>query len=219
MDIVRLVNVRKKVGGEIVLDGIDLAVKPREIVLIRGRSGVGKTTLARILALIYVPDSGEVVFLGENIANASDSVRSTIRLKHIGYIDQHFKLIPNLTVLENVELTLRLIGLPKDKRREEVTKLLSRLGLEEKIYRYPHELSGGERQRVAIARALIKKPKLIVGDEPLSNLDDYTANRVMSLLNEYAAKNNSGVVITTTDLYRRIPNISRDLVLVNGKLY
>lgn len=219
MDIVRLVNVRKKIGGEIVLDGIDLAIKPREIVLIRGKSGVGKTTLARILALIYVPDSGEIVFLGKNIANASDSVRSTIRLKHIGYIDQHFKLIPNLTVLENVELPLRLIGLPKDKRREEVTKLLSRLGLEEKIYKYPHELSGGERQRVAIARALIKKPRLIVGDEPLSNLDDYTASRVMSLLNEYAAKNNSGVVITTTDLYRRIPNISRDLVLVNGKLY
>lgn len=219
MDIVRLINVRKRVGREIVLDGVDLAVSPREIVLIRGRSGVGKTTLAKILALIHPPDSGEVLFLGENITSSSDGVRSMIRLKHIGYIDQHFKLIPSLTVLENVELPLRLMGAPRDKRRREAVNLLSRLGLEEKLHKYPHELSGGERQRVAIARALVKKPKLIVGDEPLSNLDDHTANKVMSILDEYIAENNGGVVITTTDLYRRIPNISRDLALVNGRLH
>ena len=217
MTIVELIEVKKYINKDLVLNGVNIAINEGEIIAVRGRSGVGKTTLAKIVALLYKPDNGSIIFMGKDVSNASDRVRSVIRLKYIGYIDQFFQLLPNINVLENVELPLKLMGMPKNKRRKRALELLSLLGLEDKAYKYPYELSGGERQRVAIARALVKKPILIVGDEILSNLDDYTAQNVMKILRRISKENKCGVLITTTDLYRPL-DVDKDLVLINGKI-
>jgi len=217
MSIVELIEVKKYINKDLVLNGVNMTINEGEIIAVRGRSGVGKTTLAKIVALLYKPDNGSIIFMGKDVSNASDRVRSVIRLKYIGYIDQFFQLLPNINVLENVELPLKLMGMPKNKRRKRALELLSLLGLEDKAYKYPYELSGGERQRVAIARALVKKPILIVGDEILSNLDDYTAQNVMKILRRISKENKCGVLITTTDLYRPL-DVDKDLVLINGKI-
>jgi len=217
MTIVELIEVKKYINKDLVLNGVNMTINEGEIIAVRGRSGVGKTTLAKIVALLYKPDNGSIIFMGKDVSNASDRVRSVIRLKYIGYIDQFFQLLPNINVLENVELPLKLMGMPKNKRRKRALELLSLLGLEDKAYKYPYELSGGERQRVAIARALVKKPILIVGDEILSNLDDYTAQNVMKILRRISKENKCGILITTTDLYRPL-GVDKDLALINGKI-
>jgi len=215
--IIRLESIVKVVGGEKILDGVGLSIGYGEVVVVRGKSGVGKTTLAKIAALLSKPDQGKIYFLGQDVTVASEGKRSLIRLNHIGYIDQHFKLLPEITVLENVELPLTLAGLPRAERRRRAIKILEELGLGDKVDRYPDELSGGERQRVAIARALVKEPTLIVGDEPLSNLDNITASTVMEVIRGMARRG-AGVLITTTDLYSRL-DADKDLILINGKLY
>jgi len=215
-EILRLVNVKKFINGDPILNGVSLTIKEGDVVVVRGRSGVGKTTLARISSLIDEPDEGTVIFRDVNVSSESDYLRSEMRLRYIGYVDQFFKLLPNLTVFENVELPLRLLGMSRDARRRRILSVLKRLGLSGKEFRFPNELSGGERQRVAIARALVKDPVLMVLDEPFSNLDDYSISIVMEVLKELSSKG-IGVLITTTDLYRPI-EASRDLLLVGGKL-
>jgi len=214
--ILKLVGVRKRVGRELVLDEVELEVGSGEIVVVRGRSGVGKTTLARIAALIETPDSGSVIFNGADFSRASDSVRSDLRLRYVGYVDQFFKLIPEITVLENVEAPMKLMGVPKDARREKALNALRALGLEEKADSLPNQLSGGEKQRVAIARAVAKQPLLLVMDEPFSNLDEISEANTMNLLKDLARKG-IGILITTTDLYRHIRS-SRDFTLINKRL-
>lgn len=215
-EVLKLTNVKKFVSGDLILDGVSLTISEGEVIVVRGRSGVGKTTLARISSLIDEPDEGVVVFRGVKVSGGSDYLRSELRLRYIGYVDQFFKLLPNLTVFENVELPLRLLGVPRDVRRERVLSMLRRLGLSGKEFRLPSELSGGERQRVAIARALVKNPLLVVLDEPFSNLDDHSISRVMGVIKELSNRC-VGVLITTTDLYRPI-EASKDLFLISGKL-
>ncbi len=214
--ILRLVDVRKYVGGELVLDRVGLNVGRGDIVVVRGRSGVGKTTLARVAALIEPPDDGSVIFNGMDLSRASDRVRSSVRLRYIGYVDQFFKLIPEMTVLENVEVPMKLLGIPKDVRRERALDALEALGLKSKASSFPNQLSGGEKQRVAIARAVAKQPLLLVMDEPFSNLDEVSEANTMNLLKDLA-RNGVGVLITTTDLYKQIYS-SKDFILINKQL-
>ena len=217
MAIIELRNISKIIGREKVLDNIDLVVEPGSLVVVRGRSGVGKTTLAKIASLLLRPDHGRIFFRGQDITNKSNSYWSWTRLRYIGYIDQFFKLIPTLTILENVELPLALLGIKKSTRRREALELLRELGLRDKAYRYPLELSGGERQRVAIARALVKDPVLIVGDEPLSNLDEETSLIVLSIFRRMAREKAAGILLTTTDLYYNF-NADKDLLLYSNRL-
>ncbi|MCS7099116.1 MAG: ATP-binding cassette domain-containing protein, partial [Sulfolobales archaeon] len=165
-------NVSKTMNRELVLRGIDLELKTGEVVVVRGRSGVGKTTLAKIASLQLLPDGGSVMFLGVDVGRLREYERSSLRLRYVGYVDQEYTLLQELTVRENVELPLALLGAPKSERVRAAEELLRRLGLRNYGDRYPTELSGGERQRVAIARALVKKPRLLVADEPFSNLDE-----------------------------------------------
>lgn len=215
--LLELRNISKTIGNEVVLNNIDLAVKPGSLIVVRGRSGVGKTTLAKIASLLLRPDHGEIIFRDQNITNESDRYWSMIRLKYIGYIDQFFKLITSFTVLENVELPLALLGVNKSIRVKKALEVLSELGLKNKAYRYPLELSGGERQRVAIARAIVKNPVLIIGDEPLSNLDEDTASMVLSIFRKLSIERKVGILITTTDLYYEF-NADKDYILINNKL-
>ena len=217
VSIIRLESVSKVVGKEKVLDNIDLVVEPGSLIVVRGCSGVGKTTLAKIASLLLRPDHGRIFFRERDITDKSDSYWSWIRLRYIGYIDQFFRLIPTLTIPENVELPLALLGIDKNTRVNKALELLSELGLGDKVYRYPLELSGGERHKVAIARALVKDPLLIIGDEPLSNLDEDTSLIVLGIFKRIAREKGTGILLTTTDLYYEF-NADKDLMLLNNKL-
>jgi len=193
-------GVVKRYGAETVLRGIDLTLREGEVVTIRGRSGSGKTTLCRLLTLLDRPDEGALMVLGLNAREASDDEASRLRLEKIGYVDQYYTLIPWLTVFKNVELPLTLLGIPRSERVSRVREVLEMLGLGRKLDSYPHQLSGGERQRVAIARAIVKRPRLIVADEPFSSLDDETSSLVAEVFRRMAREDGCAVLITTTDL-------------------
>lgn len=204
-------------SSDIVLRGISLTIYRGDIVVIRGRSGVGKTTLAKIAALIIQPSKGRVMFLGRDVSKISSYERDLLRLKYIGYIDQSYRLIPHLTVFDNIALSLRLLGYNTNEVIKHTKEVMSLLNIVDIGDRYPEEISGGQRQRVAIARALVKKPLLVIADEPISNLDDETANKVLKVFWEYAEKQRAGILITTTDLSTKYL-CTREYILRDGLL-
>jgi len=215
--LLELRDVSKVVGNEFVLAGVSLSLRRGEVLVIRGRSGVGKTTLAKIASLLLTPDKGSVKFMSNDLSNSSDNLKSLLRLKYIGYVDQEYALLPRLTVYENVELPLALLGTPKIERRGRVNEVLNQVGLGGLENRYPAELSGGERQRVAIARALVKKPRLLVADEPFSNLDEITTSNIVRLFKTLVSETEAAILITTTDLNTDY-GIGTSKFLIHGKL-
>ena len=217
MNVLELRGVYKTIGGETVLKGTDLSLASGAIAVVRGRSGVGKTTLAKIASLLLKPDRGGVVLMGREVSKLGDTEVSALRLRYVGYVDQECTLIGELTVRENIELPLRLLGVGKAARECALNEVLEILGLKGLEYRKPSELSGGQRQRVALARALVKKPKLLVSDEPFAHLDDETVKRVMDYIRLLAEENGATAILTTTDLYARI-DADKDYVLENGML-
>lgn len=217
MAVLELSGVWKSYGPVEVLRGVDLGVDEGEFVSVRGRSGVGKTTLLRIAGLLETPDRGEVVLLGREVGRLGDGERSALRLHYIGFVPQLFGLIPTLTVLENVELPMALAGVGRRERRERALELLSYFGIERMASRFPRELSAGEAQRVAIARALANRPRLVLADEPTSNLDEESAALVVELLARVSREEGVAVVMTTIDLHEGLPT-TRDYVLRDGRL-
>ena len=214
--VIALRDVWKRYGAEYVLEGIDLEVKRGSVVCIRGRSGIGKTTLVKIAALLIPPDRGEVYLNNVRVEYRKRSRISELRLRYIGYVPQTFDLIESLTVRENIELPMIFLGIPKSERVKRVEALLKALELEDLGDRFPRELSGGQQQRVAIARALAKDPLLIVADEPFSNLDDYSVERVIQLFHSMA-RHGKAVIITTTNMYEDYG--CSENYLLNRKLY
>ncbi len=204
-------------GSETVLRDISLDIHRGEYYVIRGRSGVGKTTLAKIVSLLIKPSSGRIFFKGIDVTDKPEHVLSDLRLKYIGYVDQYYTLLENFTVLENVLLPLKLLRKVDDEDIRYAMNLLRDSGLEGKINSYPRELSGGERQRVAIVRALVKKPTLFVGDEPYSSLDDETRDMIEKLLHRCIIDYGLTIIITTTDLYTGFKS-NKEYLLVNGRL-
>ncbi|MCX8109801.1 MAG: ABC transporter ATP-binding protein [Syntrophorhabdaceae bacterium] len=161
------------------LRGVNLEVKSGEILAIFGKSGSGKTTLLNLIAGLDKPTKGKIEIDGNDIEAIGERGRTELRRKKIGFVFQFFNLLPTLTALENVLFSLELIGNPDVKLALDA---LSSVGLSNKENRYPFELSGGEQQRVAIARAIVKKPSIILADEPTGNLDTATGEQVLNLL-------------------------------------
>lgn len=215
--VLKLANVVKSFSGSRVLRGVSLEVPKSTVVLVRGRSGAGKTTLAKISALLLEPDSGQVLFNGLNVLQASRAERSKIRLKYIGYVDQEFTLIGELTVRENIELPLALLSVDKSRRSQAVNEVIERLELKGLAYKYPDELSGGQRQRVAIARALVKGPQLLVADEPFSNLDRLTALSVLEYIMQLSRERGLSAIVTTVELSEEY-NADIEYILEGGEL-
>lgn len=165
------------------LRGIDLTVDEGEFTTVFGPSGSGKTTLLNMVGCLDTPTEGDIHLNGNKISELSKKELAMTRRHNIGFIFQSYNLIPVLTAFENVEFAIRLIGNLSDKQiREKVLNMLKEVGLEGKENRRPGELSGGEKQRVAIARALIKKPRIILADEPTANLDSATAQDVIKIM-------------------------------------
>ncbi len=171
-------------GGSkvLALRGIDLAVRRGEFVAIRGPSGCGKSTLLNLLAGLDRPTAGEVWLDGERIDELSETRLAHLRRRKVGFVFQFFNLIPTLSVVENVELPLLLIGRPRREARGSAGDLLSSLGVLDKQAAAPNQLSGGQQQRVALARALAGGPDIVLADEPTGNLDSSAARDVMALL-------------------------------------
>ena len=165
-----------------VLKSIDLLVRPALFTVLLGPSGSGKTTLLNLIGCIDRPEIGEVVVAGRRINELTDDELSDFRSKNIGFVFQNFNLIPVLTAYENIEYPLVLAGIAPQERQRRVTRLLEAVGLNDRARNRPGQLSGGQRQRVAIARALVRKPKLVIADEPTANLDSQTGAAILSLM-------------------------------------
>lgn len=156
------------------LKGVSLAVQGGRLTALRGRSGSGKTTLLNLLAGLDRPSEGRIWFEGVDITALSDAALTRIRRHRIGIVFQSFALLPLLSARENVELPLRIAGLPAAERRQRAEKWLGYFGLGKRMHHRPYELSGGEQQRTAIARALAAHPALILADEPTGELAQFS---------------------------------------------
>jgi putative ABC transport system ATP-binding protein len=163
------------------------------------------------------PDRGEVKLFGRTANGLSDDEKSEMRLHYIGFVFQFFNLISSLTVLENIELPLALAGANRQERRRRARELLEYFGLISMTERFPDTLSGGERQRIAIIRALANSPKIILADEPTSSIDDENSQLLMELLTKINRERKLTILLTTTDLYERLP-ANRDFLLKEGCL-
>lgn len=180
-----------------VLKGISFSINADEIVSIVGPSGSGKTSIIMLAAGLEKTSSGAIKINNEDITNLNENALSAVRRQHVGIVFQSFYLIPNLTALENVLLSLE--ANQKYNKDEEAISLLTEFGLAHRIHHLPSELSGGEQQRVAIARALINKPAIILADEPTGNLDETTSKNMMQLLFDYTRAQQTSLVLVTHD--------------------
>jgi putative ABC transport system ATP-binding protein len=189
---------RYQLGDEPVqaLDHVDLEIEAGEYLSVMGPSGSGKSTLLNMLGLLDTPDSGHYWLDGTDMMTLKEEARAAERNRRIGFVFQAYHLIDRLTARENIELPLVLTGTELSARRPRVDELLTRLGLERHANHLPHQLSGGQRQRVAIARAVIRKPGLLLADEPTGNLDSHSGQDVIELLEELNEDGITLVIVT-----------------------
>ena len=182
------------------LKGVDLAIRPGEMVSIMGPSGCGKTTLLNCLSGLDSIDEGDVLIEGVSLAAMSDRERTDYRAAHMGFVFQFYNLMPVLTAVENVELPLLVSRVPAKKARERALDALELVGLRARAGHVPDELSGGERQRVTIARALVNDPAVVWADEPTGDLDSEKATDVVELMRKLNVEQGLTFVIVTHDI-------------------
>lgn len=180
-----------------VLAGASFDVQAGQCIALLGQSGSGKSTLLNLLGGIDRPDGGELWVAGRNLAELGEPELTLFRRKTIGYVYQFFNLIPTLTVCENVELPLELLGIAPRLRKQRVDQWLQRVELAGRGHAFPDQLSGGEQQRVAIARALVHEPEIVLADEPTGNLDAETGHRVLDRLTSLSRDLGRTLIIVT----------------------
>lgn len=194
------------------LDDVSLEIREGELLVILGYSGSGKSTLLNMLGGMDQPDSGSMLFKGKEITGANDRELTAYRKQHVGFIFQNFNLIPELTAMENVDLTA-----DKSEDPQISAKMLELTGLADKADAYPSQMSGGQQQRVSIARALAKKSELLLCDEPTGALDSETGRQILIQLEELVRIHGRTIVIVTHT--REISRMAdRTIILKNGKI-
>ncbi len=198
------------------LQGVDLVVRRGELLALTGPSGSGKSTILNLCGLIDVPDSGAVLLDGRPVAGLDEIGRTLLRRDALGFVFQSFNLVPVMTVEENVDYPLFIAGVPAAERRERVAAQLAAVGLEAHAKHRPDALSGGQRQRVAVARALVKRPRLVIADEPTASLDSHTADQVLELMHERCHAEGAAFVIATHDA-RLTQRCDRVVALLDGR--
>lgn len=179
---IKLQNISKSFPNTDCLRNVNLEVADGEFVCIMGPSGSGKTTLLNIIGLLDAPNEGNCMIDGKDVYKLTDKERTIYRREHLGFIFQAYNLIDEMTIGENVELPLKLLGMPRNMYKSKTRDILRELGISHRLNMYPSEISGGQQQRAAIARAVIAHPKLILADEPTGNLDSKQGQEVMELL-------------------------------------
>ena len=219
MKILEVTNLCKTYGkGDTMvkaLDNVSFSVEKGEFVAIIGPSGSGKSTLLHILGGVDVPTKGSVVINQTDISNLDETALAIFRRRQIGLIYQFYNLIPILTVQENLTLPLLLDGRKPDEKQ--ISTLVKRLGLENRLDHLPNQLSGGQQQRVSIGRALVNNPALMLADEPTGNLDSENSKEIISLLRQFNKDFNQTVIIITHD--EKIANSAdRVITIEDGKI-
>ncbi|MFA8436368.1 MAG: ABC transporter ATP-binding protein [Marinifilaceae bacterium] len=199
------------------VNGIDLSFEKGEFAAIVGPSGSGKTTLLNILGGIDVPSQGEVIIDRKNIAELSSRALIDFRLRNIGFVFQAFNLIPVLTAIENVEFILQLQGRSKQERRDRARRLLTEVGLGERVNDRPAQLSGGQQQRVAVARALASRPKFVLADEPTANLDSKSTENLLSIMEKLNREEGITFIFSTHDA-RVVKKARRVITIEDGRV-
>ena len=217
MELIVIKDLEKKYKtGVTAIYDFDLNVKKGDFIFVIGSSGSGKSTLIKMLYREEKPTQGSIMLGGVNVAKLRNRKVYKIRRK-IGIVFQDFKLLPKLTVYENVAFALEILGLPAKEIREKTLKALEEVGLKNKAKNYPDQLSGGEQQRVAIARAIVNNPKLLLCDEPTGNLDPDTSWEIMKVL-EKINNNGTTIIMATHDKEMVNRMKKRVLVIEGGKL-
>jgi putative ABC transport system ATP-binding protein len=199
-----------------VLRSINLSVARGEYVAIMGQSGAGKSTLLNILGCLDKPSSGEYLVNNIKISSMNETQLAQIRNSEIGFVFQNFNLLPKLDVTGNIELPLIYANISKKERKQRVEAVMKQLGIWERRHHKPNEISGGQKQRVAIARALVKKPSIILADEPTGNLDSQTTLEILSILRELNNQGNTIVLITHE--HEVASNAGRTIKLADGRI-
>ena len=217
MDLIRISDVQKTYKtGTVALYNIDLTISKGDFVFIIGASGSGKSTLIKMLYREEKPDKGSIIIGGVNVVKLKNRKVYILRRK-LGVVFQDFKLLPKLTVFENVAFAMEVFAVDKKKIQKRVMEVLELVGLKGKVRQYPNQLSGGEQQRLCIARAIVNNPKLLICDEPTGNLDPDTSMGIMKVLDDI---NKMGTTIVMTTHNRDIVNKmqKRVIVLEEGKI-
>ena len=198
------------------LSDVSFDVQKGEFLSIIGPSGSGKSTFLSMIGLLDRPTKGSVFIDGVEVTKATDSEAPKIRREKIGFVFQHFNLIPTLSAFENVDIAMRFARVPKSKRKERATDLLTRMGLRDRMNHKPSELSGGEQQRVAIARAMANNPAIILADEPTGEVDTKTRDMIVELLRGLSEKGQTILIVThDTSVSARTKRIIK---MLDGKI-
>lgn len=208
--------VRNYQAGETVvkaLRGVNIEISKGEFLSIAGPSGSGKTTLLNLIGCIDQMDGGEIFIKNEKISTMDKKEKTNFRRINLGFIFQTYNLIPVLTAFENVSFVLSLLNLSEKEVKDRTMAILKEVGLEGMEDRRPARLSGGQQQRVAIARALVKKPEIILADEPTANLDSDTGKEILDLMKEMNEKHNSTFIFSTHD--KMVMEYAKRLVLLH----
>ena len=210
-------NIVKSYGSLPVLRSVDITISKGEIVSIVGSSGAGKSTLLHILGTLDKADSGSIVIEGQSLQSLKPKQLAAFRNKHIGFVFQFHHLLPEFSALENVCIPGWIAGGKKKEITNEATKILTNLGLADRLNNKPQQLSGGEQQRVAVARALINQPSIIMADEPTGNLDSARAKELHQLFIDLRNQFNQTFLIVTHN--EELAQMSdRVLVMKDGKI-
>jgi putative ABC transport system ATP-binding protein len=206
-------------GGKFTaLNDINLTFGKGEFTSIVGPSGSGKTTLLNIIGTLDSPSEGETIVLGQSVGDLEHKNAAKMRNEHYGFIFQTYNLLPVYTVYENVEFPLLLLKTPSGERSKAVHAALEWVGLSEKVKSKPAQLSGGECQRVAIARAMVKKPKIVIADEPTANLDAKNSNNILQTMENLNGELDTSFIFATHD-EKVIKYLRRIITLDDGKVF